>query len=170
MPPRSTRRERWLRIPETCSAAWPSDPSLLASGPLCTLLRPLESTRSIALQLNAGLLWFCSAARVKKSSSRRANASRNHQDERGVAQVLDPVGPSWLSGSHSPERGGCDGFALQDENRHSKDSPPGAPASRGRAAESSEQDERPVLVERLRSPLGHGDVGTEVHGGSPDEP
>jgi len=43
------------------------------------------------------------------------------------------------------ERGGRDGFALQDENRHSEDSSPGAPPSRGRAAEGSEQEERPVL-------------------------
>src|SRR5215475_10390301 len=59
------------------------------------------------------------------------------------------------------ERGGSDGFAFQDENCRTTDSPPGAPASGDRAAEISEQEERAVLVHRLGSPPRHGDVCLE---------
>src|SRR5215467_10368321 len=114
-----------------------------------------------------GSLSSCIGARIKKSSSWDANASRNRQGEGGAAHVVDaawrPVaslGPVARSPSMD-ERGGRDGFALQDENRHSEDSSPGAPAPRGRAAQGSEQEERPVLVQRLESALGHGDVSAD---------
>src|SRR5215475_10325504 len=123
-----------------------------------------------------GSLSSCSAACIKKSSSRQANASRNRQGEGAAAHVLDarwravailrPVERS----SSMDERGGRVGFAFQDENCHSEDSPPDAAASRGRAAEGSEQEERPVLVQRPGGPLGQGDVGAEVCRCSPDEP
>jgi hypothetical protein len=73
--------------------------------------------------------------------------------------MLDAAWPAVASlgsvarSSSMGERGGRDGFALQDENRYSEDSAPGAPEARGRAAEGSEQEERSVLVQRLGSPL-----------------
>src|SRR5262250_3380572 len=123
-----------------------------------------------------GSLSSCSAACIKKSSRRRASASRNRQGEGGAAYVLDAAWitvATWVLSARSSstdEKGGCDGFALQDEDRHSEDSPPGAPASRGRAAEGSEQEERAALVQRPAGPLGQGDVSAEVCRCSPDEP
>src|SRR5215831_16997124 len=82
----------------------------------------------------------CSGACIKKSSSRRANTSRNRQGG-GAADVLDAAWRAVASLGplhHRPRwarEEGRDGFALQDENRHSEDSPPDPPASRGRAAE-----------------------------------
>src|SRR5262249_20225293 len=54
-----------------------------------------------------GLLLLFSAARVKKSSSRRAGASRNRQNEEGVAPGLHPAGPPWLSCCTRPETCDC---------------------------------------------------------------
>src|SRR5215813_6504628 len=83
----------------------------------------------------------CSGACIKKSSSRRANVSRNRQGEGGAPHVLDAtwravaILGSVTRSSLMGERGGRDGFTFQDENCHSEDSPLGAPASRGRASE-----------------------------------